>query len=126
MKKPKLNPNARKWVRALRSGKYKQTKGRLERVNGVNRFCCLGVACDLFNKSVPKSKRLERTIVGKNGRYGNEEDLLPGVVKKWLGLSANDGSIDNDDSLACINDAGKRFATIADIIESQPEGLFVK
>lgn len=34
----------RKWVDALRSGKYAQTKTRLQSFNG---FCCLGVACDI-------------------------------------------------------------------------------
>ena len=34
-----------KWVTALRSGKYKQTRTCLNDEKG---FCCLGVACDLF------------------------------------------------------------------------------
>jgi len=33
------------WVRALRSGEYSQTKGRLQDDSG---HCCLGVACDVF------------------------------------------------------------------------------
>jgi len=38
----------KRWIKALRSGKYKQTSGKLQDTDG---FCCLGVACELFNKS---------------------------------------------------------------------------
>ncbi len=37
------------WVAALRSGKYQQITGQLRKENG---FCCLGVACDVFNPSL--------------------------------------------------------------------------
>lgn len=37
-----------RWVRALRSGDYKQTKGRLRTESG---FCCLGVLCDLVDST---------------------------------------------------------------------------
>lgn len=33
------------WIKALRSGKYKQTRGILQDKNG---FCCLGVACKVL------------------------------------------------------------------------------
>lgn len=41
--------NRKKWVEALRSGKFKQGKGKLK-VN--NKFCCQGVACELFKDDV--------------------------------------------------------------------------
>ena len=50
-----MNKNAEIWIKALRSGKYSQGTGSLSRTvteNGeteVN-FCCLGVACDLYDK----------------------------------------------------------------------------
>jgi len=34
-----------KWVTALRSAEYSQTKGKLQDEQG---HCCLGVACDIF------------------------------------------------------------------------------
>jgi len=40
----------KKWVAALRSGEYKQTRAVLNDENG---FCCLGVACKIF---VPDNK----------------------------------------------------------------------
>lgn len=38
-----------KWLKALRSGQYKQTIGALKRQseNGDCRYCCLGVLCDV-------------------------------------------------------------------------------
>lgn len=37
----------RKWLEALRSGKYKQGQKRLRGLD--NRYCCLGVLCDVVN-----------------------------------------------------------------------------
>ena len=42
------------WVKALRSGKYKQTTTKLRDTFG---FCCLGVACDLFKEKHQKNGR---------------------------------------------------------------------
>jgi len=36
-----------KWVKALTSGKYKQGRNLLR--DGEDRYCCLGVLCDLVN-----------------------------------------------------------------------------
>lgn len=36
--------NNRKWIKALRSGRYKQG---VKRLRGDDKFCCLGVACDI-------------------------------------------------------------------------------
>lgn len=38
-----------RWVKALESGRYKQTVGRLRDNKG---YCCLGVACTVFQKDV--------------------------------------------------------------------------
>lgn len=37
-----------KWIKALRSGKYKQAKGQFQKEDG---YCCLGVACRVINKT---------------------------------------------------------------------------
>ena len=39
----------KKWVRALRSGEYSQTTGKLQ---GEFGYCCMGVACEIF---IPKA-----------------------------------------------------------------------
>ena len=76
-----------KWVEALRSGKYKQTKGELKNGQG---FCCLGVACE----------------IGLTKRRYNGDDL---VQFKFL-----DNEIQN--KLATYNDNGKSFNWIANYI----------
>lgn len=45
-----LNENAKKWVQALRSGEYKQGKDALR---DNDKFCCLGVACEVYKKENP-------------------------------------------------------------------------
>jgi hypothetical protein len=51
-----------KWINALRSGKYEQGKSQLRSLS--NKFCCLGVLCDLYkdelkdeNKTFSKFKK---------------------------------------------------------------------
>ncbi len=48
---PQQRENVRKWVEALRSGKYQQGEGalRIHTPGEKDRFCCLGVACDALN-----------------------------------------------------------------------------
>lgn len=44
-----MNPEIKKaWVEALRSGRYKQARGKLKSRNGA--MCCLGVLADLQGK----------------------------------------------------------------------------
>jgi hypothetical protein len=40
-----------KWIAALRSGDYK--KGRVSLRSEENRYCCLGVLCEVMNVQVP-------------------------------------------------------------------------
>jgi len=48
---------AKKWIKALRSGKYKQGKGYLKQFTSKNepRHCCLGVLCELYNDTMKKN-----------------------------------------------------------------------
>lgn len=101
-----MNDNAKKWVAALRSGKYGQCRSRLKL--GSNLFCCLGVA--------------ENVVLGNRRRSGAH--FLSEGSRKALGLRSVTGWF-NGQSLAQLNDSGSTFAEIADIIESEPEGLFV-
>lgn len=72
--------NMRKWVKALRSGEYSQTHGKLKDDSG---FCCLGVACDVSGVAAWKE--------GIFGIYYDESSLsLPSKVQSWLGININD------------------------------------
>lgn len=119
-----MNANAKKWVRALKSGKFKRTQGALGDNKG---FCCLGVACELAVKEgvIKPGKFMEDR---KEFRYGKDYYFLPTKVQDWLGLSTKKGKFVSKTKitdLADKNDAGASFKTIAKIIESEPEGLFV-
>ena len=128
-----MNANAEKWVAALRSGDYAQTKGVLHREREVNEshpagYCCLGVACDLYQKEVGDLE-IDPTNAWVN--YDGRSSFLPNKVVNWLALRNDDGSYritcnheDDWDSLSTQNDNGVSFNMIADIIESKPEGLF--
>jgi hypothetical protein len=112
------------WIDALRSGKYKQGAGFL-RQRGA-KYCCLGVACEVYNRNVPKAKRLPvnvslTTTVGIT-YYGDHGTTMPNVVAAWYGMSTTD--ILPQTILAGKNDSGETFTAIADYIESQPKGLF--
>lgn len=43
---------ADKWVEALRSGKYKQTREGVLRTKDKKEYCCLGVLCKLIDPSI--------------------------------------------------------------------------
>lgn len=118
----------KKWVTALRSGKYKQGRGTLAQQIGSNtHYCCLGVLCDLAVKSkiITKHKK-KRFFV-----FGGKTSTLPQTVSKWAGLQDNSGSYYSNDatysitSLIDLNDTDRwKFKKIADLIESNPDGLF--
>lgn len=115
-----MNDNAKKWVAALRSGRYEQTKGALER---GGRYCCMGVACVVAMRAgVP----LERTGSDSGTvAYNSCTGLLPSSVAAWLGLNDTGGDYLSG-KLTDLNDRGTPFAQLAEIIESEPDGLFVK
>ena len=117
-----LNSAAKEWVKALRSGEFKQRKGSLggKEFGG---YCCLGVACELAVKAgvIPSYCYLDWT--------------LPLAVKDWLGLVTDRGTYTLPDGelfdLVYANDGksrgqSKTFSEIADIIESEPKDLFVE
>lgn len=114
-----LNENAKKWVAALRSGEYKQAKQYLRRGNS---YCCLGVLCDLYAK--------DRLVQWNGNTFDNRDQDLSSNVCAWVGLRDRDGAYMTKSgveiSLTNRNDTGNTFSEIADIIESEPEGLFIK
>ena len=136
-----MNENARDWVKALRSGEYEQGLGSLK---FDNKYCCLGVACDLFLKSEGRASWEEHEHASwfrilDNQRGDGVDDssdvFLPTEVKEWLGLSNHEGKFTwretiekedyhGNDSLIDLNDNDSSFEDIATIIEQEPEGLF--
>ena len=76
-------------VKALRSGKYRQTTGTLCGIeNKEFSYCCLGVACELYNeyhaKKLPTEIHNSVCNTQRNKSYDNETTFLPEKVQKWL------------------------------------------
>lgn len=125
----KLNKVAKAWVAALRSGKYKQTKDVLTRVNyktgEIVGHCCLGVLCEL---AVEAKVISPATLMdgSSNLRYDRKSSLLPASVMRWSGMKSNDGTFgEMGADLTSLNDGGKSFKQIARIIEQKAAELFV-
>lgn len=115
-----LNDVAKEWVKALRSGDYKQGIHSLHNLD--DSFCCLGVLCDLAVEAgvARESKSGKEIGYEADGFYAS---LLPPSVAKWAGLRTRQGN-SFAHSLVYLNDDGRPFTEIADVIESDPEGMF--
>lgn len=111
-----MNPEIKaKWLKALRSGEYKQGWGRL---HSFDTFCCLGVLCELHRRETGgewDSRNPNRQL------YEWDNQTLPSVVRDWSGLH-DPNPIIAGFALAEHNDgpddaAPRTFPEIADLIE---------
>ena len=93
-----------KWVKALRSGKYKQGYAKLK--DRADRYCCLGVLLRVLH---PKIKWFD--ILHKFN--GKDDILLCNSVQDKVKLRNG-----VQDYLVSQNDSGSTFADIADYIEA--------
>lgn len=115
----RMNPEIKaRWVAALRSGEYAQGAGELRSYN--DKFCCLGVLCDIRDNNEWMS-----ACESQNAPYGYKSsdcfDYPPQLIADWAQLDWHvqveiNGNVD---SLAEHNDSGRTFAEIADAIEQQ-------
>lgn len=94
------------WLKALESGKYRQTKGVLLKKDksGHRSFCCLGVACDIYKKVVDKD--FDLTPIQDEGTLDVAE-----AVQEAFGFRSDEGefydSINGFNSLATCNDGNE-------------------
>ena len=110
----------KKWTDALRSGDYEQTH---EVLNQNGKMCCLGVACDLYMKEHGGEWTPSISLPGAY-TFADQATVAPKMVMEWLGLKSHNGVYHDMRCLAEDNDMGKTFDQIADIIDSNPKGLF--
>lgn len=106
------------WLKALRSGKYKQ--GR-EALNKNGEFCCLGILCEIaVKKKITKSFDNAINRIISYGQQGNDSYLPPSVVE-WAGLEERDPWVkygDRELTLSELNDELQlSFKQIANVIE---------
>ncbi len=109
---------AKKWVKALRSGKYKQGQKSLCTVKGKTaKYCCLGVLCHILKTPYEKCGDLKR--------YDEDTAVLPSSVLEKAGMHSCWGETRSGhfSSLTHLNDDGKSFNEIADFIEQHAEEL---
>lgn len=123
----------KRWIKALRSGDFKQARGQLAHTrSGTTSYCCLGVLCEL----AADDQVVERTTDEDGIRYDRFSwSVPPPAVEDWLGtshytvklgkdldmLSEDDGSYTAGEEISLIrlND-GYRFSfdQIADALEA--------
>lgn len=130
----------RKLVEALRSGEYEQAHDRLRR---DDRFCCLGVACDIYRKETGNGYwERDRSriypyqfIISGTGRGDGSDFGLPRAVQHWFGFDREEPEVElspviDDEglpvsklALSALNDGSndvkaQNFDVIADILEA--------
>ena len=93
------------WIKALRSGRYKQTQHNLLDCDG---YCCLGVLCRVAS---PNSKWKEGN---GNFLFKGEGLMPPRDLLKEVGLAYRSAKF-----LAKMNDNNKTFEQIAKHIEAK-------
>ena len=102
-----------KWLEALRSGKYKQGRGKLRSVD--NEFCCLGVLCDVSGQGEWDKKTEAHYWYGQGNKWGTYG--LPLFMNEFTGLTMG-----TEETLFALNDVEKlSFNEIADWIEENVE-----
>lgn len=111
-----MNQEVKKlWVDALRSGDYKQCKEQLRDEN--NKFCCLGVLCNLHAIAHPTIAAQQENKT----EYIGQKALPSQLVYHWAGLPVNT-CVTINGYIACLqnhNDDGRTFKQIAKAIEEQ-------
>ena len=104
------------WLKALRSGKYRQGRDRLR--TKTNGYCCLGVLCDVYRKTTKTGKWVQTDQLWNfEGRSG----VLPYKVRRWAGLKQEDPELDPTSfsgNASSVNDLRRsNFKKIANLIE---------
>ncbi len=106
----------KEWVEALLSGEYKQGMNNLrskEKGQKIERFCCLGVLCDIYDSKLWKKD----TDVYGSDVYDHDGDngYLSKKVAKKIGIGT-----ETMEELVDLNDQGKTFKFIAKHIKASP------
>jgi hypothetical protein len=110
----------RRWIEALRSGRYQQGTQYLRQ---GDRYCVLGVLCDLYATDA----WIAPEDVNDPYWYLDAREALPEEVVDWAGLPDEnpyvlvemaDGNTYPRD-LGSLNDTGHSFRVIAALIEDQ-------
>src|SRR5687768_13887360 len=119
--------NVRKLIVALRSGKYEQGYGVLRTFN--NKFCCLGVACDISGMGEWRECDTNDGWEYVTGEYADETMPPLPVSQAFFPHETNGNPFikvgDYGDYATNANDNGYSFEEIADALERKyfPDGI---
>jgi hypothetical protein len=109
----------KRWVKALRSGKYKQDVGQLKSNQG---FCCLGVLCDVVTKTKDGGGTWDSTN-SFNFKNTSGHGCIPRALVDFVGLVDTNPEVASGGKkrdLATWNDDHRfTFEQIANIIERE-------
>lgn len=109
----------KKWLDALRSGEYKQSKRSLRDSELGCAYCCLGVLCEV-----------DRCDWDEVYEENEGDEILPESLRDKYKFNSCVGLIEKEDNsykypdLASMNDSGKSFMEIADFIENNLDAIF--
>jgi len=111
-----------KWLAALRSGNYKQTKYALREIDKCDdtSHCCLGVLCEIVDPS-----RFDESGWYKFPDGSIHESVLSSTFARDLGLDVKVDKIDGTQAtiaevlMEMNDDQNMTFADIADFIEKE-------
>lgn len=120
------------WTTALRSGKYRQGSTRLRIAGNAgeqDRFCCLGVYCDLFHPEgwgSYNSAINDQSNWAHNNKLGMPSEKICREIDPRYRIDSplrDPGDLFYVEWLAKLNDDGSDFNAIADWIDNFiPEG----
>jgi len=109
----KIPENIQKWINSLRSGDYNQQERTLK---GPDGYCCLGVYCSIMGKEPPETS--EDDLMDELGDYEGPKELY--------NFCKSDIDPDVVNTGISMNDEGKSFWEIADMIEEFYETGYIK
>lgn len=104
------------WLEALKSEAYAKGNGQLR---NENKYCCLGVLCDLYGKKHGRGwKPALHQAPGQGEAYAflTATCFLPEEVAVWSGLDGDEGENTQSD-LAGTNDESDTFEPVIALIE---------
>ena len=105
-----------RWIKALRSGDYQQGTGRLK--GHGERFCCLGVACQLLIDEGEMMGWSHLDLKYRGYRYSiAPPSRLMTPLMGWVSGFGPKIRVADSASLIDANDSGVPFVKIADAIE---------
>lgn len=108
-----------KWVAALRSGEYKQTKGKFhDTTRETGGYCCLGVLCEVAKPEEWDGRRLSYKNDFGDTCY-DTECLTPSLIERWKFDGKEYDLMYMNDGIGPYRDNPKSFSVIADYIEKE-------